>query len=652
MSTPNVNVTSAVPRQKSGRAGRDTREIIVLTIAIAVIAFCIVASARVAGWLERVELVMHDHILDSRAGLPPHPDIVVIYETEADLQRFGHPLSDETLAAFLSKVETLQPAMVAVDKYRDLPVAPGSAALDQVLTDNANIFWIAKYGAAAFDGVRPPKVLEGTQRAACADIVVDADLRVRRALMAIGEGEKACPSLAYVLAATYLNGKGIAAGFDAANNFAFKLGNNTVHRVAPWDGPYAGADTSGYQVSLTMRRAVAKSFTLSQVFDGSVPAEAIKGKTVFFGSSATSLRDFFDVPHRKVNPQTLLPGVMIHALIFGELVDIATSGETFSLVPVERTFVLTALMALLCALFKIAATRVTWGTGLAIAAVIAWWPASIALAYANIVVAPVAPALAGLLATMMAAGYRAWREARDRQELMGWFSKHVSREVAEAIWNERDQFTAGGIIPPQSVRVTVLFADIRNYTTISESMDVPQMVAWLNRAISCMCDAVMDNHGVVTRFAGDQVMAVFGVPIPRKTEQGVRDDGAHAIDAGLAMGTRLETLNHVFTQEKLPSARVRVGIFSGNVVQAGLGSRERFEFTVLGDVVNTASRLESHNSTDDDGAGARVLIGAPTKELVGELFETTSLGTPDLKGKKMAVEVFRVHRRAETKGTI
>ena len=271
------------------------RNQLALGLAIGTVAFGLVAGARLAGGLERIELAMHDRLLDFQAGLPPQPDSVVIYETEGDLQRFGHPLSDERLADFLEKLEAMQPALVAVDKYRDLPIAPGSEQLDKVLTDNGNIFWVAKYGAAAFDGVRPPKILEGTARAACADIIVDSDLRVRRALVAIGEGERACPSLTYVMAASWLAAHGRQVGFDPQRDHALLLGETVLPRIGSWDGPYAGADASGYQIPLRYRRGPAVSFTLSQVLDGAVPAEAIRGKAVFFGSSATSLRDFFDV---------------------------------------------------------------------------------------------------------------------------------------------------------------------------------------------------------------------------------------------------------------------------------------------------------------------------------------------------------------------
>ena len=611
---------------------------------IGAVTFALVAGTRLAGGLERIELVIHDRVLNARAGLPAQTRSVVIYETEADLQRFGHPLTDERMADFLSRLDAMQPALVAIDKYRDLPIPPGTEKLAKALTDQTNVFWVAKYGTAAFDGVRPPKVLEGTARVACADIIVDADLRVRRALVAIGEGNRACPSLAYVLAATWLASKGTPSGFDPARNHSLLLGDTLVPQLRAWDGPYAGADTSGYQIPLGFRRALPARYTLSQVMDGAVPAEAIRGKVVFFGSSATSLRDFFDVPARNALEDVSIPGVLLHSLIFDEMVDAAMQKDVFRMTSLPFTLAGSAVMGLFCAFVLLVAASVPVGGAMALLAVAAWLPASLLLAQAHVIVAPFAPALTGLLAAMLAAGFRAWREAQDRQELMGWFSKHVSREVAEAIWEEREQFTAGGIIPPQNVRVTVLFADIRNYTTISEKMAIPDMVAWLNRAISCMCDAVMDNKGIVTRFAGDQVMAVFGVPIPRKTDDAVRDDAANAIAAGLAMGERLAELNKVFAGEGRPSARVRVGLYSGEVVQAGLGSRDRFEFTVLGDVVNTASRLESYTS-EDDGEAARVLIGAPTFELAGDRFVTEPLGELALKGKNTAVSVYRVRRR-------
>ena len=145
-------------------------------------------------------------------------------------------------------------------------------------------------------------------------------------------------------------------------------------------------------------------------------------------------------------------------------------------------------------------------------------------------------------------------------------------------------------------------------------------------------------------------MAVFGVPIPRVVGGDLSSDAAHTIDAGLDIGRKLAALNLEFANEDLPAVRVRVGIYSGEVVQAGLGSEDRFEFTVLGDVVNIASRLESF-TTEDDGATARVLIGESTKNLVEGNFRIEPLGEIPLKGKTVMINVFRVFERKDNKET-
>ncbi len=633
-------------------AARNVGERVAVALCVALLSFSAVAALRYVGGLERIELPVHDRIVESRGVRPAHPAVVVILETEADLQRFGHPLSDEKLALLLLRLKDLHPAFMAVDKYRDLPVAPGTDALNKFLTETPNIFWVAKYGAAAFDGVRPPKVLEGSEQVACADIVVDADLRVRRTLVALGEGGKVCPGLGYALAASFLQTKGQKAGFDPAHPNMLLLGNTALPLSQPWDGPYAGEDMAGYQLPVAYLRAPPLSYTLAELADGKIPANALKGKIVLLGSSATSLRDFFDVPKRTTLAESNLAGVTVHAYAVIELLDAAAGSAPPLGVSVAVTHVAMALMALVCAFMFVTALPITAAAGIAALILFAWLPVSwllVALpATQGWVLAPVAPMLAGLIAATTSAGFRAWREARDRQELMGWFSKHVSREVAEAIWEGRNEFTANGRIPPRSVFVSVLFADIRSYTTITEKLPIPVMVEWLNRAISAMTSAVMENGGVVTKFAGDQVMAVFGVPIPRVVGGDLNTDAAHTIDAGLDIGRKLSVLNEEFAKENLPAVRVRVGIYSGEVVQAGLGSADRFEFTVLGDVVNIASRLESH-TTEDDGATARVLIGESTRNLVEGIFRVEPLGGIPLKGKTVMINVFRVFERIKNK---
>src|SRR5205823_11205713 len=110
-----------------------------------------------------------------------------------------------------------------------------------------------------------------------------------------------------------------------------------------------------------------------------------------------------------------------------------------------------------------------------------------------------------------------------------------------------------------------------------------------------MADIVADHHGVVKQFAGDAVMAIFGIPVPRESEPEIARDAVNAVRCALAMGQELIMLNQSWQKKGLPMVSMRVGIFTGSMVAGSVGSSERLEYTVVGDSVNTAARLEQFN---------------------------------------------------------
>ena len=200
---------------------------------------------------------------------------------------------------------------------------------------------------------------------------------------------------------------------------------------------------------------------------------------------------------------------------------------------------------------------------------------------------------------------------------------------------------ANGAILPRAVVATAFFVDIRGFTTTTERLKPEATIAWLNQGLSTMSDAIMANQGVITRFAGDAMMALFGSPIPRLSASHQASDAESAVRAGLAIGANLDKLNKKFADTGQPLLRVRVGIQTGPMVQGSIGGSDRMEFTVLGDAVNTASRLESY-AMDDDGNSVRILIGEPTFEMIGHKFETKIVGDLVLKGKVNTVKVYQV----------
>jgi adenylate cyclase len=144
-----------------------------------------------------------------------------------------------------------------------------------------------------------------------------------------------------------------------------------------------------------------------------------------------------------------------------------------------------------------------------------------------------------------------------------------------------DQSLGGELVP-----VTVLFSDIRSFTSISENMDPRELLDFLNEYFTGMVESVLLHHGVVDKFIGDAIMAVFGAPVPEP------DDPLNAVRAALSMRQRLSKINEDFRARGLPEIRTGIGLHAGQVVAGNMGHADRMEYTVIGDAVNLASRLE------------------------------------------------------------
>src|SRR5207302_4380238 len=152
---------------------------------------------------------------------------------------------------------------------------------------------------------------------------------------------------------------------------------------------------------------------------------------------------------------------------------------------------------------------------------------------------------------------------KERDQLKDTFGRYVTRQIAEHLMSGK--VTLGGELVP----VTVLFSDIRSFTTISERMEPRALLAFLNEYFSGMVESVMLHHGVVDKFIGDAIMAVFGAPVPHP------DDPLHAIKAALEMRERLKKINVIFREKGLPEIRSGIGIHCGQVVAGNMGHEQR-----------------------------------------------------------------------------
>ncbi|HXK21774.1 MAG TPA: adenylate/guanylate cyclase domain-containing protein [Myxococcota bacterium] len=622
--------------------------------AAAIAAAVVIATLglRASGALQGLELDAYDHFTRQVWNGPAEdPRVALVVVTEEDIQRRGEwPLSDRTLAKVFEALAAVQARAVALDIYRDLPVPPGSQELEAVLRSSPQLAAMSLYPTGGQPGIAPPPALVGTDRVGFNNTVQDPDGISRRALLFMPGQDGVGTSLSLLSALIYL-GSEATLGADPERPDLPRLGVTTLEPLPPDFGGYRGVDTGGFQIPLDYRRA-ARAYptaTLGEVLSpGGAPA-LLRDRLVFVGVAAKSVRDPFRLPIER-DGVSERPGVELHADIASYLLRLAKGEQT----PLRASSPLAD--AGLVALAAIAgAAAVLWTrsarTLLALSALVGgglWLLGREALA-AGVWVAVVPPAISWTASVGSISTWLSRREQRERAQLMQLFSRHVTPALAEEFWRNRDEFLDGGRPRSQRMTVTTMFIDMKGYTTMSEKRDPSELMAWIDEFLGHMAQIVHDHGGVVEDFFGDGMMSLFGVPTPRRQPDEIEQDARNAVAAALEMRAAVRRLNESWQKRDLPAAGARVGISTGEVVAGSLGSATRIKYSVVGDAVVTAQRLEglddSRHAFDQDPC--RILINEATHRCLDSSFTVEEQGEFMLKGKQTPVTVYRVLGRAE-----
>lgn len=609
----------------------------------------LVITLRLTGLLQFFEWTALDMFFRWRPAEPIDSRVIIVGVDESDLKQLGKwPIPDEKLARLLDLIKAQQPTAIGLDLYRDLPVEPGHQALVEVFKSTPNLIGIEKVvkDSRGFS-IAPSPVLSELGQVGANDVVVDTDGKIRRALLYLTPediNQDSIPSLGLRLAMIYLNERGINP--ESAANDALKLGKAVFIPFEANDGAYINADAASYQILLNFRgrENTFRTVSMTDVLANRIPADLLRDRIVLVGPTAASLNDFFYTPFSggRNRGAERMAGVEIQANLTSQIISAALEGRpSISTWPDPLEYAWIVVWSCVGATLAWQLRSLRWTTGSLLLGVIillggSYW------AFLNSWWIPVVPPMMGLVGSAIAIVYYiAQVERQDRQVVMSLFARHVTPQIAEAIWRDRDMLLKEGRLKGQKMTATVLFTDLKNFSTLAEQLEPEALMGWLNEYMEAMSQLVLKHGGVVDKFIGDAIMAIFGVPIPRTTEESIASDAKAAVTCALEMGSALELLNELWRTQGRPTASMRVGIATGTVVTGSLGSAQRLDYTAIGDTVNVAARLESFDKSIDGGI-CRILIDEKNHHYIGDKFVTKIVANAQLKGREQLTPIYQV----------
>ena len=347
-----------------------------------------------------------------------------------------------------------------------------------------------------------------------------------------------------------------------------------------------------------------------------------KDKLVFVGITASGLLDVFRMPLSN-DENGSMPGIQLHAsmadsILANRFIRPATSRSRIG------TILIAALSIGMMAAFLPFATA-----ALASLAILGGWTWFTMAAFkAGLWLNMVQPLAVGGLALFFGAAYQYFIEGREKRKVAKLFGRYVSRDVYSQLMANPDQAELGG----KRREMTVLFSDIRGFTTVTERGDPEELVRQLNEYFSRMVEIVFRHKGTVDKFVGDMVMALFSAPLDDA------DHANHAVQAAVDMVKELAELNRAWVAKGMVQLDIGIGVNSGDMIAGNIGSSSIMSYTVIGDNVNLGARLESLNKDYK----TRIIISEATRARLTGDFQTRPLGDVVVKGKSKAVQIFEV----------
>ena len=362
-------------------------------------------------------------------------------------------------------------------------------------------------------------------------------------------------------------------------------------------------------------------YAISDVLNGRLTADTFKGKIVLVGATATGIYDMRVTPFSAV-----YPGVEMHATVIDNILHrnfLIHSGWTRFL---DICMIVVAGLIMGLAVPRVKAVA---GIALSLALIGAFVAANTALfvrysVWMNLIY----PVLTMMTIYLGITVYRYVTEEREKKKIRGAFQYYLTASVINEILRDPSKLKLGG----DKKQLSVMFSDIRGFTGISEKLTPEELVRLLNEYLTAMTDVVFKYDGLLDKYIGDAIMAVFGAPLDQP------DHALRACRTALEMMSELKRLREKWAAEGRPDVNIGVGVNTGDMVVGNMGSEMRFDYTVMGDSVNLASRLEGTNKE----YRTNIIISEFTYESIRNELFCRELDAVRVKGKKLPVRIYEL----------
>jgi len=362
-------------------------------------------------------------------------------------------------------------------------------------------------------------------------------------------------------------------------------------------------------------------YSISDILKGRISRDKINGKIVLVGATATGIYDMRNTPFSSV-----YPGVEIHATVIDNILrqNFLIHSGWIKLVDVCIIVCVGLIIGLILPRLKAMA-----GMALSVALVTAFIiiNTNIFVRY-NIWMNMIYPLLTMIASYLGITVYRYVTEEREKKKIRGAFQYYLTASVVNEILKDPEKLKLGG----DKKNLSVMFSDIRGFTSISEKLSPEKLVQLLNEYLTAMTNIVFKYEGLLDKYIGDAIMAVFGAPLDQP------DHARRACLTAVEMMTELKRLQIKWAAEGWPEINIGIGINTGDMVVGNMGSEMRFDYTVMGDSVNLSSRLEGTNKE----YGTNIIVSEFTREVVKDEFFFRELDAVRVKGKKLPVRIFEL----------